>query len=70
MSTSEESKNSNDNVGPNWRRQSTGKTRPTISTSSEDVVAVVGKDGNVIARFKSGVDPDELKAPIEAALAA
>ena len=31
---------------------------------------LVGKDGTVIARFKSGVDPDELKAPIEAALAA
>ena len=30
----------------------------------------VGKDGTVIARFKSGVDPEELKAPIEAALAA
>ena len=29
---------------------------------------LVGKDGTVIARFKSGVDPDELKAPIEAAL--
>ncbi|MEB3253077.1 MAG: glutathione peroxidase [Synechococcus sp.] len=31
---------------------------------------LVGKDGNVIARFKSGVTPDDLKAPIEAALAA
>ena len=31
---------------------------------------LVGKDGTVIARFKSGVDPEELKAPIEAALAA
>ncbi|MEE2696280.1 MAG: glutathione peroxidase [Cyanobacteriota bacterium] len=31
---------------------------------------LVGKDGTVIARFKSGVDPAELKAPIEAALAA
>ena len=30
---------------------------------------LVGKDGTVIARFKSGVDPEELKAPIEAALA-
>ena len=31
---------------------------------------LVGKDGTVIARFKSGVEPDQLKAPIEAALAA
>ncbi|CAE06614.1 glutathione peroxidase [Parasynechococcus marenigrum] len=31
---------------------------------------LVGKDGTVIARYKSGVDPEELKAPIEAALAA
>ena len=33
---------------------------------------LVGKDGTVIARFKSGVEPDgaELKAAIEAALAA
>ncbi len=33
---------------------------------------LVGKDGQVIARFKSGVEPDssELKAAIEAALAA
>jgi len=33
---------------------------------------LVGKDGSVIARFKSGVEPDaaELKAAIEAALAA
>ena len=31
---------------------------------------LVGKDGTVIARFKSGVEPEELKAPIEAALAA
>ena len=31
---------------------------------------LVGKDGTVIARFKSGVDPEERKAPIEAALAA
>ncbi len=33
---------------------------------------LIGKDGTVIARFKSGVEPDsaELKAAIEAALAA
>ena len=31
---------------------------------------LVGKDGSVIARYKSGVTPDDLKAPIEAALAA
>ncbi|RNC94250.1 MAG: glutathione peroxidase [Synechococcus sp. YX04-3] len=31
---------------------------------------LVGKDGTVIARYKSGVDPEELKSPIEAALAA
>jgi len=33
---------------------------------------LVGKDGSVLARFKSGVEPDaaELKAAIEAALAA
>ena len=31
---------------------------------------LVGKDGTVIARFKSGVEPEELKASIEAALAA
>ena len=31
---------------------------------------LVGKDGNVIARYKSGFTPDDLKAPIEAALAA
>ena len=31
---------------------------------------LVGKDGTVVARFNGGVDPDELKAPIEAALAA
>ena len=31
---------------------------------------LVGKDGTVVARYKSGVDPEELKAPIEAALAA
>ena len=31
---------------------------------------LVGKDGNVIARYKSGVTPEDLKAPIEAALAA
>ena len=31
---------------------------------------LVGKDGTVIDRYKSGVDPEELKAPIEAALAA
>ena len=33
---------------------------------------LVGKDGNVIARFKSGVEPEsaELKSAIEAALAA
>ena len=31
---------------------------------------LVGKDGTVGARYKSGVDPEELKAPIEAALAA
>ena len=31
---------------------------------------LVGKDGTVIARFKSGVDPEELKSAIEAALAA
>ena len=31
---------------------------------------LVGKDGTVIARFKSGVTPDDLKSAIEAALAA
>ena len=31
---------------------------------------LVGKDGNVIARYKSGVAPEDLKAPIESALAA
>ena len=31
---------------------------------------LVGKDGTVIARFKSGVEPDQLSGPIEAALAA
>ena len=31
---------------------------------------LIGKDGNVIARYKSGVTPEDLKAPIEAALAA
>ena len=33
---------------------------------------LVGKDGTVVARFKSGVEPDsaELKGAIEAALAA
>ena len=30
---------------------------------------LVGKDGNVIARYKSSVTPDDLKASIEAALA-
>ena len=29
-----------------------------------------GKDGTVIARFKSGVTPEDLKSAIEAALAA
>ena len=31
---------------------------------------LVGKDGTVIARFKSGVTPEDLKSAIEAALAA
>jgi glutathione peroxidase len=33
---------------------------------------LIGKDGTVLARFKSGVEPDsaELKGAIEAALAA
>ena len=31
---------------------------------------LVGKDGTVIARFKSGVTPEDLKAAIEAALGA
>ena len=31
---------------------------------------LVGKDGSVIARFKSGIAPEDLKSAIEAALAA
>ena len=31
---------------------------------------LVGKDGTVIARFKSGVTPEDLRSAIEAALAA
>ena len=46
------------------------KTEPAGDVAWNFEKFLVGKDGTVIARFKSGVDPEELKAPIEAALAA
>ena len=46
------------------------KTEPAGDVEWNFEKFLVGKDGNVIARFKSGVTPDDLKAPIEAALGA
>ena len=46
------------------------KTEPAGDVAWNFEKFLVGKDGTVIARFKSGVDPEELKAPIETALAA
>ena len=46
------------------------KTEPAGDVEWNFEKFLVGKDGNVIARFKSGVTPDDLKAPIEAALEA
>ena len=46
------------------------KTEPAGDVEWNFEKFLVGKDGNVIARFKSGVTPEDLKAPIEAALGA
>ena len=48
------------------------KTEPAGDVAWNFEKFLVGKDGTVIARFKSGVEPDsaELKTAIEAALAA
>ena len=44
------------------------KTEPAGDVEWNFEKFLVGKDGTVIARYKSGVTPDDLKAPIEAAL--
>ena len=46
------------------------KTEPAGDVAWNFEKFLVGKDGTVIARFKSGVTPEDLKSAIEAALAA
>ena len=46
------------------------KTEPAGAIAWNFDKFLVGKDGTVIARFKSGVTPEDLKSAIEAALAA
>jgi glutathione peroxidase len=46
------------------------KTEPAGDVAWNFEKFLVGKDGTVIARYKSDATPEALKAPIEAALAA